>query len=105
VRRVVEADEADLAAARAAMRADIQAAMQTAAEEIGRATGQTADEALAAWRARHPPLSERLAGSGLGDLERFMGAFAGGDPHGANNDKIDADLAREYAGRRGAAGG
>lgn len=34
---------------------------------------------------------------GGGDITKFFGALKGGDPRGADNDKIDADLARAYA--------
>ncbi|MCC6327172.1 MAG: hypothetical protein IT174_01565 [Acidobacteria bacterium] len=32
-----------------------------------------------------------------GDITKFFGTFDSGDPDSANNDRIDADLAREYA--------
>lgn len=32
-----------------------------------------------------------------GDITRFFGMHKGGDPHGSDNEKIDADLARAYA--------
>lgn len=31
-----------------------------------------------------------------GDITRFFGAWSSGDPDSANNERIDADLAREY---------
>lgn len=31
-----------------------------------------------------------------GDITRFFGTFDSGDPDSANNEKIDADLARAY---------
>ena len=33
-----------------------------------------------------------------GDFSRFFGTFNSGDPNSADNDAIDADLAREYDG-------
>lgn len=32
-----------------------------------------------------------------GDLSKYLGIFDSGDPRSADNDKIDSDLAREYA--------
>lgn len=32
-----------------------------------------------------------------GDITKYFGIFDSGDPRSADNDKIDADLAREYA--------
>lgn len=32
-----------------------------------------------------------------GDLTKYLGIFDSGDPRSADNEKIDADLAREYA--------
>lgn len=32
-----------------------------------------------------------------GDIRKFFGMYDGGDPHGSDNEKIDADLARAYA--------
>ncbi|MGH9945118.1 MAG: hypothetical protein ACRD9R_22435 [Pyrinomonadaceae bacterium] len=33
-----------------------------------------------------------------GDITKFFGTAQGGDPQGPDNEKIDADLARAYAG-------
>ena len=33
---------------------------------------------------------------GGGDITKFFGTFSSGDTRSADNDKIDADLAREY---------
>ena len=32
-----------------------------------------------------------------GDISKFIGMFNSGDPDSANNERIDADLARAYA--------
>lgn len=32
-----------------------------------------------------------------GDISKFFGTFDTGDPNGSDNERIDADLAREYA--------
>lgn len=41
----------------------------------------------------HRPSGKR---KGKGDITRFFGMFDSGDPDSANNERIDADLAREY---------
>lgn len=33
-----------------------------------------------------------------GDITKFFGIYKGGNPNGSDNETIDADLAREYAG-------
>ncbi|MCY3023327.1 MAG: hypothetical protein NTW87_30480 [Planctomycetota bacterium] len=44
----------------------------------------------------HPKPAQRKPRAGRGGFERFIGAVNSGDPHSADNDRIDADLAREY---------
>lgn len=41
--------------------------------------------------------SERPGRRTGGDITKFFGMFNSGDPDSANNEKIDADLARAYA--------
>ncbi|MGH9941832.1 MAG: hypothetical protein ACRD9R_05650 [Pyrinomonadaceae bacterium] len=41
-------------------------------------------------------LSDDAAQAARARFERHFGASASGDPHFADNDRIDADLAREY---------
>jgi hypothetical protein len=58
-------------------------------------------EELSAWlwqrrRATADPAS--VSGEAKASVRRFFGRFAGGDPDGAINETIDADLAREAAG-------
>ena len=53
------------------------------------------------WLARtvhkpRPELSEEERRAAMADLLRFAGAADSGDPHSANNERIDEDLAREY---------
>ena len=43
-----------------------------------------------------PQLSESERQAGLDRLRQFAGAHKGNDPHGSDNERIDADLAREY---------
>lgn len=42
-------------------------------------------------------LSEEESAQAKARLKRFAGAVNSGDPHSAENERIDADLAREYA--------
>lgn len=43
------------------------------------------------------PLNSEARAQAKARLKDFAGAVNSGDPHAANNDRIDADLAREYA--------
>ena len=43
-----------------------------------------------------PPLAEEERQAARERLLRFAGAVNSGDPRSADNDRIDADLAREY---------
>lgn len=70
---------------------------QTAVEE-----GRTVKEVAIEWLAQHGPKSRpRLTPeqhrAAMEELRKFAGAGDSGDPHSADNDRIDADLAREYA--------
>lgn len=65
------------------------------------ANHQTPTEYLVSGRseARLPgkrSLTEEERAAALAELMKYAGAVASGDPHSADNDKIDADLAREY---------
>jgi len=63
-----------------------------ATREAAQASGQSPEAAIAAW------LSERMEKnfSMPRGIEEFFGAWDSGDVHSADNDRIDADLAREY---------
>ena len=70
-------------------------------EEIAPAMGKTADELLAEWRAKRPPkppppLTEEELQAARERFRRHCGAVNSGDPHSADNERIDEDLAREY---------
>jgi len=58
----------------------------------------TAAEALRAERGPRQQLTPAEWESARQRLLRFAGATNSGDPHSADNDRIDAGLAREYAG-------
>lgn len=59
--------------------------------------GQTLEE-FAAERLSEsiPALRSNGTGEKKGDITRFFGAWDSGDPNSADNERIDADLAREY---------
>ena len=74
-----------------------QAFEQTAAKD-----GRTVEAVALEWLARHgttsrPRLTAEEHRAALDDLLKFAGSFRSGDPHSADNERIDADLAREYA--------
>ena len=63
--------------------------------------GRTTESVALEWLARtvhkpRPELSEEERRAAMADLLRFAGAADSGDPHSANNERIDEDLAREY---------
>jgi hypothetical protein len=70
-------------------------------EQAAASSGRTAEAVALEWLARHPvaPTPPRAGGSGYpaeGRLRRYAGIVHSGDPHSSDNDRIDADLAREY---------
>jgi hypothetical protein len=81
--------------ARAALRADVAAALDTAAATIARTTGATPEAVLAEWRAELPPIRTRPTPAAPGP---FCGVVRSGDRAAGENDRIDQDLAAEYAG-------
>jgi hypothetical protein len=83
-----------------------EAAIDAAVAEVTRRTaartGQTPEEVAREWRASlHAQLPARRTDDDeritLARLLPFRGAASSGDPHSADNDRIDADLAAEYA--------
>jgi hypothetical protein len=87
---------------REATGAAIEAAIAEATRETAARTGKTPEDVARAWRAS---LLAQLPGQRTDEDERitlarllpFCGAVSSGDPHSADNDRIDADLAAEYA--------
>jgi predicted transcriptional regulator len=78
---------------------DIYEALQRMAEQTGRPFEAVALEWLAKYA--YPPrpkrrLSEEELAAAEERLRRHAGAVDSGDPHSADNERIDADLAREY---------
>ena len=43
-----------------------------------------------------PPLSDEERLAARKRMEAFFGVFDSGDPHSTDNERLDADLAREY---------
>lgn len=64
--------------------------------------GRTTESVALEWLAHHAPkprpkLSDEERQAALDELLQFAGAANSGDPRSADNDRIDEDLAREYA--------
>jgi hypothetical protein len=77
---------------------EVYAAFEQMAAACGRSLEALALESLAQLVPTPGPLptpGERQAAREL--LRRHMGALSSGDPHSGDNERIDADLAREYA--------
>jgi hypothetical protein len=105
IRQRLRAESAALAdgprPASQSLKEDVEAAMLSVARDIAARTGQTPEEALDEWRARlRASLSREITDDdrrqGLEQLRPFFGSVDSGDPHGADNERIDADLVREY---------
>jgi hypothetical protein len=64
-----------------------------AALELGRTPEEIAAERLSESIPAHRSNGESEK---KGDITRFFGAWDSGDPNSADNERIDADLAREY---------
>ena len=76
---------------------ELYRAFEQMAAKYGRAVEAVALEWLAEDAARkRPPLPEAERRKAREGLRRFCGAANSGDPRSADNDRIDADLAREY---------
>ena len=43
-----------------------------------------------------PRRDDNPSGNGTSTVRSFFGIWDSGDPHSADNDRLDADLAREY---------
>jgi hypothetical protein len=77
---------------------ELYEAFEHIARRDGKTTEQVALEYLARRAAeRRPPLSDEERHAARERLLRYAGAVNSGDPNSADNERIDADLAREYA--------
>jgi hypothetical protein len=68
---------------------------QRAATE-GRRWEDVVAEHVARCRPSHPPLTPQEIERRTAAFERHFGAFDSGDPRFSDNERIDADLAKEY---------
>ena len=75
---------------------EIHAAIQEVAARTGRSYEAVALEWLTARRAEPCPADAEQLDAALGRLRRHAGAASLGRATGVDNQKIDADLAREY---------
>lgn len=76
---------------------EVYAACERIAARTGRAVEQCVMEFLLKYGPRQEPAwSEEQRRQVMERLERYLGAGYGGDPCSADNERIDADLAREY---------
>jgi hypothetical protein len=67
-----------------------------AAEQQGRTPEEVASERLARDLSSRKSLDADAARAAEARFARHLGAVKSGDPRSADNDRIDADLAREY---------
>ena len=70
-------------------------------QQLAPQLGRTSEELVTEWLARYgsqstPPLSEEERKAAWERLQRHCGAVSLGHATGADNESIDADLAREY---------
>ncbi|MBI3951951.1 MAG: hypothetical protein HY314_16010 [Acidobacteria bacterium] len=71
-------------------------------QAVARRHGRTIEEVAAEWVAKYrrpqprPPMTEQESRAAWERLQRHCGAASLGYPTGADNESIDADLAREY---------
>jgi hypothetical protein len=72
-----------------------------ACQQIAAQYGRTEEEVVLEWLAKRaqkkrPKLTAEESRTAWERLLRHAGAVSSGDPRSADNDRIDADLAREY---------
>jgi predicted transcriptional regulator len=80
---------------------EVQSLFAETARQLAAERGRPAEEILAEMKAKmrpkpRPPLSEAERQAALAELLKHAGAVDSGDPNSGDNDRIDADLAREY---------
>ncbi|MBI3949326.1 MAG: hypothetical protein HY314_02565 [Acidobacteria bacterium] len=80
---------------------EIQDEIYELLQQVAVQTGRTTEEVVLEWLLRYspkprPPLSEEESRAAMERLLRHAGAANSGDPHSADNERIDADLAHEY---------
>ena len=75
--------------------------LYAACEQVAARTGRSTEAVVLEYLARRAPkprpkLSEEEWRAAHERLMRHVGAVSSGDPNSADNERIDADLAREY---------
>lgn len=70
-------------------------------KEIAEKDGRTVEACVMEFMVKYgpkprPKLTEEESKTAWERLQRHMGAVNSGDPHSADNERIDADLAKEY---------
>lgn len=77
---------------------EIYEILERRAAQEGRTTESVAIEWLNSVQPKpRPKLSEEERRAAIERFRRHAGAVSSGDPHSADNERIDEDLAREYA--------
>jgi hypothetical protein len=81
--------------------AEVESAIRTTAERSAARTGESPDEVFADIRARlratpTTTLSAEEVAAADARFRALFGSVDSGEPYSADNDRIDADLAREY---------
>jgi hypothetical protein len=94
-------DSASVPPSEISLRAQFTPDFSALLEEIAPIRGLSAAVLAARWIAQQVSVSSRTFPPSHEKTEdtfriRFAGAYASGNPHAADNDQIDADLAREY---------
>jgi hypothetical protein len=79
----------------------VQAIFAETARTMAAKSGRPVEEILAEMKASYapkprPPLSDEERQAALAELMKFAGAVDSGDLNSSDNERIDADLAREY---------
>jgi len=68
-------------------------------QKVASSTGQSPQDWIKARieTQMFPQFEEKERKAATGRIQRYFGIWSSGDSHSADNDRIDADLAREYA--------
>jgi hypothetical protein len=73
--------------------------LEEEAKRAGRLFEDYVAEYFAKARLPRPQLTPEEIARHKASLAKHFGAVSSGDPHSSDNERIDADLAREYAGQ------
>jgi hypothetical protein len=79
---------------------EIYEIFENRAKELGRPVEQYITELMARMSPPRPQVSPEEAARRKADFEQYIGCWDSGDPNSCDNERIDADLAREYAGQK-----